>query len=110
MRVLFDRSVEPRFIHALESTPWATVTRSVDHFPPDAPDEDIMDWAETNNWVVFTRDDDFFRLARQGNCGLLFLHKRRDPNPGTIADAVAKINDAYTDHKNIEEGLPGKWA
>jgi hypothetical protein len=110
MRILFDRNVEPRFVHAIESTPWATVTRSEDHFPPDAPDEDITDWAEANDWVIFTRDNDFFRLARDSDCGLLFLHKRRDPNPGTIADAVARIDAAYTDHEDIEEGLPGNWA
>lgn len=60
--------------------------------------------------VVFARDDDFFRLIRKEyDCGLLFLHKRRAESPADVAEAVAKIRSAYSDHSEIEESVPGQW-
>ena len=109
MRILFDQNVEPKYIEALEREHWTTTDHCGNHFPDDAPDADIADFAEANDWVVFTRDDDFFRIASQRDCGLLFFHKQHNPQPATIAAKVEKISNAYSNHDNIREGLPGTW-
>jgi hypothetical protein len=60
--------------------------------------------------IIFTRDDDFFKLVRaRYNCGLLFFRKGKGTTPGGIVEAVDTIRTAYTDHDTIEEGLPGTW-
>lgn len=112
MDILFDRNVEPRYQQALDREPWTTVDHCGNHFPQDAqntPDEKIADFAETNGWVLFTRDRPFFGRAQTRNCGLLLLDKSRNPSASDVVLAVERISNAYTDHDNIRESIPGNW-
>lgn len=44
-----------------------------------AVDEDILEYARANNWVVFSQDDDFLKIcsdAYSNHNGLVYSHKR----------------------------------
>jgi len=109
MRILCERHVPPKYIHALESEPWVDVTTTETQFHPEAPDETIARYAAENGWVVLTRDRDFFELATRLGCGILYLDMSRDPVPGTLVAAIQTIGEAYTDHAEIVESVPGDW-
>lgn len=109
MRILFDRNVEPRYIAAIASRSGMSVTRVDDRLPQTAPDRTIAALAERENWVVFSRDDDFFKKACHREIGLLFFSKQHNTRASEIATAVERIDDAYNDHTEIKEGLPGQW-
>ena len=110
MRIFFDRSVEPRYVRAIARRPWATIETADAQFPQTASDATLAQYAEDNAMIVFARDDDFFKLVREEyDCGLLFLHKRRAESPADVAEAVAKIRSAYSDHSEIEESVPSQW-
>jgi hypothetical protein len=110
MQVFFDRSVEPRYVRAIAQRPWASIETADAQFPQTASDTTLAQYAEDNGMVVFARDDDFFKLVREAyDCGLLFLHKRKAESPADVAEAVARIRSAYSDHSEIEESAPGQW-
>ncbi len=110
MRVLFDRNVEPRYIDAIGAENWSVTERAADCLPETAPDRRVARYAEDHDMVVFTRDDDFFRLLRDRyRCGLLFFHQKHATSPAQIVTAVDNIRRSYTDYTEIEEGLPGNW-
>ena len=89
---------------------WATTEFADDQFAQTAPDSRLARYATDNGMIIFTRDDDFFKLVRaRYNCGLLFFRKGKGTTPGGIVEAVDTIRTAYTDHDTIEEGLPGTW-
>ena len=44
-----------------------------------AKDEEILEYARTNRWVVFSQDDDFLKICSVPDCkynGLVYSHKR----------------------------------
>ena len=58
MNLLIDMNLSPAWVeefkrHGFESAHWSAIGK------PDAPDNIIMDWARTNDYVVFTHDLDF---------------------------------------------------
>ena len=110
MRILFDRNTPGRYIDAIAKRPWSTVERSEDLLSKTAPDSDIADLAERDGWVVFTRDERFFKQMKDHrNCGSLFFKMGRNDRAGEIADAVENIKNAYPDESSIACGLPGGW-
>lgn len=110
MRILFDRNVEPKYINAIAAIQDVTVEHVDDRLPQTANDREIVDLADREDWVVFTRDDDFFQHARGQGIGLIFFSKRHSTLPGKIATAIELIKDAYqSDYRQIEEGVPGQW-
>ena len=106
MRILFDRNVEPRFIHAIDQESWTTTDHVDNHFSQTAPDSDLADFAEDRGWVLFTRDAPFFGRSKARKCGFLLLHQSRDPSPGTVVASIRRIRDSYPDHTNIYESVP----
>jgi predicted nuclease of predicted toxin-antitoxin system len=69
MKILVDMNLAPDWVPVLQSAGyqavhWFTVG------DPRAPDHDIMAWARTNGYVVFTHDLDFGSLlATTGAAG-----------------------------------------
>jgi predicted nuclease of predicted toxin-antitoxin system len=106
MRILFDRNVEPKFIQAIDQEPWTTTDPVDNHFPQTADDSDLADFAEANDWVLFTRDEPFFGRSKRRNCGFILLHQKRNPRPGAVVDTLRQIRDTYSDYSNIYEGVP----
>lgn len=109
MRVLCERHIPPQYSEALESEAWSTVSSTDGLFHPEATDETIARYAADNDWVVLTRDRDFFDPATRFGFGVLYLDMRRSPAPGIRVTAIKTIGDAYTDHEEILESVPGNW-
>jgi len=107
MRILCDQNVPRKYFEGLERTDGITVTTVRDALEHDATDTEIAAYAEQNQWVVFTNDDDFFVAG--GDHGLLLYDQIEDPRPGDIVQAVQQIDRVYTDPSNIVESIPGDW-
>lgn len=89
MRFLIDMNLSPLwvgFLHAAgyESAHWSTIGR------PNAPDSDLLKFALTENYVVFTHDLDFGALlAHNGADGPSVVQLReQDVDPDSIGTAV----------------------
>ncbi len=107
MRILVDQNSAQKYIDAFKQADNITVA-TVDHvLEHDTSDADIAAYAETNGWVVFTTDDDFFVAG--GDHGLLLYDQIEDPSPGDVVGAVRHIEQAYTDSSEITESVPDGW-
>jgi hypothetical protein len=107
MRILCDQNVPRKYLRALEEMPDITAASVADVLSHDAADADIVAFAETNGWVIFTSDEDFFPMS--GNCGLLVYDQLEDPTPGDVVTAIQRIRDAYESEADILETVPGNW-
>lgn len=107
MQILCDHHVPAKYISAFEDAAGITVRPVSDVLSPTATDHEIARYAEQNDWVVFTNDDDF--LLTDGDHGLLIYDQIADPPPGNIVDAVNRIDDAYESNEGILEAVPGEW-
>ena len=107
MRILVDQNSAQKYITAFEQAEGITVATVDDVLKHDAADADIATYAETNEWVVFTNDDDFFVAG--GDHGLLLYDQIEDPSPGKVVAAVRKIEQVYADSSEITERVPDGW-
>jgi len=107
MRILCDQNVSAKYIEAFQRADFVTVTTVADALKHDVKDKDISAYAEREEWVVFTNDDDFFVAG--GDHGLLLYDQIEDPDPGEILAAVQQIKQVYADLSDIVEKLPGEW-
>lgn len=107
MRLLCDQNVAQRYVDACAAVPDIQVTTVRDALDPRANDVGIATYARENGYVVFTSDDDFFRLADE--CGCIYYHQPDAPPVGDVVGAIRRINDAYTDKRAIVEVVPGDW-
>lgn len=107
MRILCDQNVARKYVEALERTDDVTVNTVEEVLEHDARDTEIAAYAERNDWVVFTNDDDFFVAG--GEHGLLLYDQLDDPSPGNVVTAIRRISTAYSDSKQITENVPGGW-
>lgn len=109
MRILCEQHVPPKYVEALDSASWTTVSSTQERLHPETDDETIAEYAAANGWVMLTRDRDFFELATAVGVGILYLDMRRDPPPGILVEAIEAIGVAYADHSEIIESVPGDW-
>jgi predicted nuclease of predicted toxin-antitoxin system len=67
-----------------EPTHWSQVGAS------DAPDREIMEWARTNNHIVFTHDLDFGSIlaVTDANSPSVFQIRTQDISPKTLSGIV----------------------
>ena len=107
MRLLYDHNVTAKYVQAFEQADGIAVTTVVDELTSVATDEEIVESAKQNDWVVFTTDDDFFEHADV--CGVLVYRQITDPSPGDVLDAVDAIDNAYESHSEILETVPRDW-
>lgn len=107
IRILCDRSVLQRYVDALAQAEWIEMIQSEDVFPDDAPDQEISEYAAREGWVVFTEDDDFLGFAH--NRGVILYHHIERPLPGEVISAIREVAQAYDDHRQITEYVPGEW-
>jgi predicted nuclease of predicted toxin-antitoxin system len=107
MRLLCDQNVAAKYMQAFDGLAECVVTTVADELSPDASDEEIVEFAATHDWVVFTSDDDFFEHADQ--CGVLVYNQLMDPSPGDVLEAVRAIEKAYESNQDIIETVPGSW-
>lgn len=61
MKILIDMNLSPDWVQVLRQAGW-----DAEHWSrignPKAPDQEIMEWARSNGWIVFTHDLDFGAL------------------------------------------------
>jgi hypothetical protein len=107
VRLLCDQNVAERYVTALASTPDFCVANVRDTLDPRASDPDIAAYAAAEGYVVFTSDDDFFRLA--ADCGRVYYQQAAQPPVGDVRTALRAIRDAYADTSEILEVVPGGW-
>lgn len=107
MRILCDQHVSEKYLNALDAAGMtvSTVEGVLEH---DAPDAEIAAYVEANDWVVLTNDEDFY--VEGGNHGLLVYSQIEDPAPGTVVEAVQRIEQAYDSTTTITEFVPDGWA
>jgi predicted nuclease of predicted toxin-antitoxin system len=84
---------------------WAAFLQGLDHNarhwrelgPPNAPDTQIMAWAQQNNAVVLTHDLDVTQLLFQTNTAMPRVIQLRvdDVRPGSIGRKVAGVLAQY---------------
>jgi len=89
MKIIIDMNLSPQ---------WVSVLKSVGHEPihwsqvgaSNAPDREIMEWARTNNHVVFTHDLDFGAIlaATDANSPSVFQIRTQDISPKTLSGIV----------------------
>lgn len=108
MRILCDQHVPVKYVTALRDAEGMTVTTVDAALQHDATDAEIAGYAESEGWVVFTNDDDFF--VDRGGHGLLLYSQLEDPPPGVVVAAVREIGRAYGSADEIVETVPGQWA
>jgi len=58
IQIVIDMNLSPDWVHELSKHGWASVHWSA-IADPRATDREIMDWARSNGYVVFTHDLDF---------------------------------------------------
>lgn len=96
MKVLIDMNLSPEWAEVFESAGWEAVHwREVGD--PSAPDSELMEWARSGGYLVFTHDLDFGALlAATGAVGPSVVQMRcEDTRPATMGEAVA---DAVKSH------------
>lgn len=89
MKILIDMNLSPEWVHALsdagfEAIHWSSIG------DPKAEDGEILNWAQRNDWVVFTNDLDFGHiLALTQASGPSVLQTRaQDLLPENLGDIV----------------------
>jgi predicted nuclease of predicted toxin-antitoxin system len=66
MKIVIDMNLSPDWVPLLQAAGWEARHWS-DIGDPRAPDEEIMQWAQTNGHIVFTHDLDFSAMLAASN-------------------------------------------
>lgn len=98
LKIVVDMNLSPEWVPVLEKAGWIAVHWSAVG-DPRAPDQVIMDWAETNESIVFTHDLDFgAALALTHRSGPSVLQVRTEDvlpdSLGTLVTEVIRQNEA----------------
>jgi predicted nuclease of predicted toxin-antitoxin system len=103
MKFLVDMNLSPLWVpffasHELASVHWSTIGK------PSAPDNEIMDFAVANEYIVFTHDLDFGILlaAHRLNGPSVIQLRSQEVLPSAIGEAVLRAIRAAKPH--IEKG------
>ena len=89
MRIVIDMNLSPQWVSVLktaghEAIHWSQLGAA------NAADREIMEWARTNNYIVFTHDLDFGAIlaATDANSPSVFQVRTQDISPKTLANMV----------------------
>ena len=103
MKIVVDMNLSPE---------WVSVLKSAGHEPIhwsqvgafNAPDREIMEWARTNNYLVFTHDLDFGAIlaATDANSPSVFQIRTQDVSPKTLSALVVSSLKQF--EKRLNEG------
>jgi predicted nuclease of predicted toxin-antitoxin system len=92
MKILIDMSLSPEWVvtfaqHGITAVHWSTVGN------PRAEDSVLMDWARTNDYVVFTHDLDFGAMLAltQAESPSVIQVRTQDVSPTHIGKAVIDV-------------------
>lgn len=99
MKLLIDMNLSPDWVPVLneagfEATHWSKVG------DPCAPDYEIMTWARSNGYVIFTHDLDFGAIlaSTKANFPSVFQIRTQDVNPQHLKELVVSVLKQFRDH------------
>lgn len=98
IKLVIDMNLSPEWVHVIEAGGWEAVHWSMIGSPC-APDTEIMEWAASNGYVVFTHDLDFGALlASSGaNAPSVIQMRTEDTRPQTMGPQVIAAIGATLD-------------
>jgi len=98
MKIVIDMNLSPQWVSVLETAGheaihWSQIGAA------NAPDREIMNWARTNNYVVFTHDLDFGAIlaATDANSPSVFQVRTQDISPKKLAVIVLSSLKQFED-------------
>jgi predicted nuclease of predicted toxin-antitoxin system len=91
MKLLLGMNLSPVWVHPLRSAGWEAVHWSC-LGDPRATDLEMMEFARTHEWVVFTHDLDFGTLLAYTRSGKpsVFQVRAQDVTPAHLGDLVLR--------------------
>jgi len=97
MRLLIDMNLAPRWVQYcskrnVEAIHWSSLGK------PDAPDQEILEYASANGYIIFTHDLDFgFMLARSSNEAPSVIQSRTaDLRPEALGDTLISMLEQFS--------------
>jgi len=103
MKLLIDMNLSPKWVPVLKETGvgaahWSSIGR------PDAPDYEILAYAKSNGYVVFTHDLDFGAIlaATKADCPSVIQIRTQDVTPERLSPLV--ISALHQFEKHLENG------
>lgn len=103
MKLLIDMNLSPKWVAVLkeagfEATHWSIVGR------PDTPDYEILTYARSNGYVVFTHDLDFGTIlaATKADCPSVIQVRTQNVTPKYLGPLVVSALHQFERH--LEDG------
>ena len=99
MKLLIDMNLSPKWVSVLkeagfEAAHWSSIGR------PDAPDYEILAYAKSNRYVVFTHDLDFGTIlaATKADCPSVIQIRTQDVTPEYLRPLVVSALHQFEKH------------
>ena len=99
MKLLIDMNLSPTWVSVLkeaglEPVHWSSIGR------PDAPDNEILGYARSNGYVVFTHDLDFGTIlaATKANCPSVIQIRSQNVTPEHLGRLVVSALHQFEKH------------
>jgi len=103
MKLLIDMNLSPQWVTVLEEAGWKTVHWS--HIGrPNAPDQEIFDYAKLHGYVIFTHDLDFGAILAATNAEYPSVVQVRvqDVTPEHLSGFI--VSALHQFKKHLDEG------
>lgn len=103
MKLLVDMNLSPQWVSFFEEAGWESVHWS--HIgQPNAPDQEIFEYAKSNGYIIFTHDLDFGAILAATNAEYPSVIQVRvqDVTPEYLFDFV--VTALHQFEKNLDEG------
>lgn len=103
MKLLIDMNLSPQWALVLEEEGWEAV-----HWSrigrPNAPDHEVLAYARSNGYVIFTHDLDFGTVlaATKAQCPSVIQIRTQDVTPAHLGPLVISALRQFTKH--LEDG------
>lgn len=103
MKLLIDMNLSPQWALVLEEAGWEAV-----HWSrigrPNAPDHEVLAYARSNGYVIFTHDLDFGTVlaATKAQCPSVIQIRTQDVTPAHLGPLVISALRQFTKH--LEDG------
>jgi len=103
MKVLIDMNLSPEWVPFLEKAGWTAV-----HWfkvgQLDAPDQEILGYARSHGFIIFTHDLDFGAIfaATKADCPSVIQLRTQDVTPGHLGTLVIALLHQF--EKLLDEG------
>ncbi len=103
MKILLDMNLSPSWIRVLRDSGYST-THWSDIGAPNAPDTELLSWAKTNGYVLFTHDLDFgcILAATQADFPSVVQLRTQDITPAHASPLLLSVLRECA--KQLEEG------